>query len=94
MTDYEIRKAIDKTGSKGLAWDCMAIWAVKMISTLTATELVTVAQTAGVDVGEINLDWLEDETIRELEEHDSRITSRLVEKKKKDKWWHWMPDEV
>ena len=49
----------------------MTIWAVKMISTLTATEFVTVAQAAGVDVGEINLDWLEDETIRELEEHDS-----------------------
>ena len=49
ITQDEIVDAINKTGAKGLAWDCITIWSVKMISILTPQELVEVASLAQVN---------------------------------------------
>ena len=43
ITEEEIEEAIRKTGKKGLAWDCISMWAVKLISMVTAEELVMIA---------------------------------------------------
>ncbi len=43
ITETEIEDAIRKTGKKGLAWDCISMWAVKLVSMLTAEELIELA---------------------------------------------------
>ena len=55
LTDEEIITAIDKTGKKGLAWDCLAIWVLKLISKITVTELMTMMKEAEVDTYDIDL---------------------------------------
>ena len=55
LTDEEIIAAIDKTGKKGLAWDCLAIWVLKLISKITATELMKLMEEADVDMYDIDL---------------------------------------
>ena len=55
ITKTEIVEAINKTGKKGLAWDCIATWAIKLISKLTATELLKVAEEAEADLQDIDL---------------------------------------
>ena len=53
--DEEVKKALKKTGAKGVAWDCIPVWAIRLITALTATELIEVVQEAGVNTSDIDL---------------------------------------
>ena len=76
MTDEEIMKAVNKTGSKGLAWDCISIWIIKLISSVTSGELVKIVEEAGVNMEEIDISWRYKNELQELEEIDDESTSR------------------
>ena len=50
ISEEEILMAIDKTGKKGLSWDCIAIWAIKLLSMVTTEELLEISQAAGTNL--------------------------------------------
>lgn len=56
LTDEEIIEAINKTGAKGIAWDCITTWSLKMISQTTTPELMRLADSQGTNLVDINLD--------------------------------------
>ena len=76
FTDDEIQLAISKTGKKGLAWDCLTIWAIKLISITTVDELLEISRAAGIDLEGIDLGWVEHPTIKLLEEEDVDATAQ------------------
>ncbi len=95
ITNKEIETAIHKTGKKGLAWDCITIWVIKLISTTTPSELLRIAKEAEVELHDLDLSWMEDEVLRELEKEDHEETWKLkgtVDKYSRE--LNWIPKEV
>ncbi len=87
--------AIHNTGKKGLAWDCLTIWAVKLISTTTPSELLRIAEKAEVELYDLDLSWMEEEELRGLEKEDHEDSKKL--KGTMDKYsteLNWIPKEV
>ena len=94
FTSEEILEAINRTGKKGLAWDCITVWVVKLISNLTVMELMKVSKEVEVNLEGVNLNWIQDGRIKELEEEDEEITKYTVGNEGEKGSLEWMPKEI
>ena len=94
ITEEEITEAIGKTGKKGLAWDCITIWVIKLISSTTVVELLALSEAAGVDLEDIDIGWMEKEVIKSREHDDEETTNKADDSPKNARDLKWMPKEV
>lgn len=57
-----------------MAWDCITIWVIKLITTLTVPELLELASRADTNLLGIDLSWTEEDQIKALVELDDKAT--------------------
>lgn len=77
-----------------MSWDCITIWVLKLISCLTAKELLMIAEAAETDLQGINLSWMQGDDIMALESEDEELQRKNKRSGEGDGLLRWMPKEV